>query len=117
MVRLRRFSDERQQPILFTELGYNHSFTAPLRPWEYRTDGEPARGIQQQCMSAALEAIEAEPAVLGAFLWKWFPEPRPLGRNFQLATPGMKRVIRESWLGTEPARGTANGQPPADSGN
>jgi hypothetical protein len=48
-------------------------------------------------MRAALEAITAEPRVIGSFLWKWFPEPRPIGRNFRLATPEMKQLIRDVW--------------------
>ena len=48
-------------------------------------------------MRVALAAIESEPAVLGVFLWKWFLPPRTVGRNFQLATPEIKRVIRERW--------------------
>ena len=44
-----------------------------------------------------LEAIEREPRIVGAFLWKWFPEPRPVGRNFQLATDGMKAAIAGVW--------------------
>jgi hypothetical protein len=31
------------------------------------------------------------------FLWKWFPNPHPVGRNFQLATPRLKRAISEVW--------------------
>ena len=103
--RLREFSQTRGRPVLFTELGYNHSLTAPARPWEYDTDGEAAREVQAICLRAALDAIEAEPALIGAFLWKWFPEPRPLGRNFQLATPPIMAVIRAAW--SNPTRRSA----------
>ena len=48
-------------------------------------------------MRIALAAIEAEPRVVGSFLWKWFPRPSSVGRNFQLATPGMSAAIREAW--------------------
>jgi hypothetical protein len=97
MGRLRAAAAEHNRAIVFTELGYSRSYLAPARPWDYRTDGAGASQIQETCMRLALEAIESEPSVVGAFLWKWFPGPRPAGRNFQLATPGMKRVIREAW--------------------
>jgi len=103
MTRLHAFSEKHRRPIVFTELGYNRSFAAAARPWDYHTDGDAARRLQELCMQTALQAIEDEPAVLGAFLWKWFPEPRPLGRNFQLATPGMKRIIRKAWRDEAPA--------------
>lgn len=97
MERLRVFSEAQDRPIVFTELGYNRAHNTPVEPWAYHTDGEDAEIIQAQCMRAALRAIDREPSVIGAFLWKWFPNPHPIGRNFQLATPGMKAVITEVW--------------------
>ena len=81
---------------MFTELGYNRSFLAPLEPWKSRTDGADAEPLQLACMNAALRAIESEPSVLGAFLWKWFPVPSRRG-NFLVSTPGMRRVVSEVW--------------------
>ncbi len=97
MVKLSVFAREQNKSIVFTELGYNQAYHAPLRPWDYQTDDEGARDVQERCMKIALAAIESEPTVLGVFLWKWFVPPRSVGRNFQLATPRMRRVIRNSW--------------------
>ncbi len=99
MKKLSAFSAVHDRPIIFTELGYNRSFTAAARPWEYHTDGPEAETFQRACLTAALEAVEREPRVVGVFLWKWFPGPRPAGHNFQLATPGMRQAIREVWAG------------------
>jgi len=98
MQQLARFSAEQQRPIVFTELGYNRSHAAPLRPWDDRTDGDDARAVQEVCLREALLAIDGEPSVVGAFLWKWFPRPHSIGRTFQLATPQLKRVIRDAWF-------------------
>jgi hypothetical protein len=97
MDKLRKFGEDREQRILFTELGYNRSLEAAVKPWEYRVDGEEAVPVQADCFRVALKAIEQENAVLGVLLWKWFPNPRPVGRNFQLATPLLKEVISEAW--------------------
>lgn len=97
MGELRGFAERHDRYVVFTELGYNRSLAAPVRPWDARTDGEEAAAIQQTCMRIALEAIEHEHRVVGAFLWKWFPEPFPEGRDFQLASRGMRRVIAEVW--------------------
>lgn len=97
MVELRRFSREHDRPILFTELGYNQAYDAAERPWGYETDDAGARAVQRLCLDVALEVIERESTVLGAFLWKWFLPPRRVGRNFQLATPEMQEVIRARW--------------------
>lgn len=97
MGRLRAYAQERRRPIVFTELGYSSGRDAPVRPWAPAVQGAEALETQERCMRAALRAVRDEPSVLGAFLWKWFPEPRPVGRDFQLATPRMKRLIREAW--------------------
>ena len=57
-----------------------------------------AEELQENLLRVALRAVEAEPAVVGVFLWKWFPNPHPVGRNFQLATPRLKRAIADVWL-------------------
>lgn len=95
--RLRDYASSRNRPIVFTELGYNRSHRAAREPWRYDVDGPEAEALQALCLATALESIEAEPEILGAFLWKWFPAPRMEGRNFQLATPRLTDVIRRAW--------------------
>lgn len=97
MQALREYARAQDRRVVFTELGYNRSFDAVLRPWEYDTDGPEAEPVQEAALRAALRAVEEEPSVVGVFLWKWFPEPHPVGRNFQLATPRLIRAISESW--------------------
>jgi hypothetical protein len=98
MAELREYAERLDRKIVFTELGYNRSLSAAREPWAYRVDGPEAEELQEQLLGIALRAIEAEPAVVGVFLWKWFAGPHPVGRNFQLATPRLKRAIAEVWL-------------------
>ncbi|MBI2504678.1 MAG: hypothetical protein HYW07_15770 [Candidatus Latescibacteria bacterium] len=95
---LRTYSQQTGKYILFTELGYNQSYLAPVEPWNYQVDGEGARSIQETCMRTALEVVADESSIVGAFLWKWFPYPRPVGRDFQLATPAIRQIISSIWL-------------------
>lgn len=97
LARLRPYALAHHRPIVFTELGYNRAWSAPVTPWTYAVDGPEAERMQVACMRSALSAIAAEPWVLGAFLWKWFPRPREVGRNFQLATPAMRKTIADAW--------------------
>ena len=97
MRRVRGHSVRIGRPVLFTELGYNNSSRAPYAPWDPEVGGDNADFVQELCMRAALEAIEAEPLVIGAFLWKWFPGTRT-PRDFAMSTPAMRRVISEQWL-------------------
>jgi hypothetical protein len=94
MKELSRFAAAQRRKVVFTELGYNRSFEAAAAPWEYRSDGPAAEPFQERLLRVALRCIEAEPSMAGVFLWKWFPNPHPVGRNFQLATPRLKRTIR-----------------------
>ena len=100
---LRDYSQEHNRNVVFTELGYNQSYIAAARPWDYRVDDEGARTVQELCWHAAFDAIDREPRIVGALLWKWFPHPRPIGRNFPLATPPIMRIIADAWQGDVPA--------------
>lgn len=98
MEEVRAFAAATGRPVVFTELGYNASPVAAHEPWNYDVRAEPgAEALQIRCMRAALRAVAAEPSVLGAFLWKWFPGDRT-PRDFALSTPAMRRVISEHWL-------------------
>jgi hypothetical protein len=102
MDRLGKYSKQHNRKILFTELGYNQSWKAAKEPWDYRVDGEDARPLQEMCMRVALDVIKREPHVRGVLLWKWFPYPRPVGRNFVLATPHIMTVVAKAWEGEVP---------------
>ncbi len=102
MADLRRFAERTHKDIVFTELGYNTSFKAAREPWVHRSDGKAAEPLQLRCIAAALAAIEHEPRVRGSFLWKWFPEPRAVGRDFPLATRGVLGVLAQVWRSSLP---------------
>ncbi|MEQ8762843.1 MAG: hypothetical protein RL885_02880 [Planctomycetota bacterium] len=97
MKQIRRSADRHNRNVVFTELGYNRSFQAPVEPWSDRSDGPEAWPVPALCYRVAFEEIDREPRVLGAFLWKWFPGRRPNGRNFQLAVPEIESVIQAAW--------------------
>ena len=96
--RARRILRATQSPDSLYRIGLQPVVSSPHRALGHKVDGEEARPIQAYCMRTALAAIAAEPRVVGALLWKWFPRPRPVGRNFQLATPPIIQIISEAWL-------------------
>ncbi|MDE2697979.1 MAG: hypothetical protein OXI23_03845 [Gemmatimonadota bacterium] len=99
---LRTYGKKMDRNIVFTELGYNQSYKAASEPWTYRVDDDGARPLQEMCWRVALKAIENEPRIAGALLWKWFPNPRPFGRDFQLATQRIMPIIADVWEGEVP---------------
>ena len=99
--RLETYGQAHDRKIVLAELGYNRSDLAALRPWEYRQGGEHAEEIQRRCLIAALKAIEQSETVVGAFLWKWFPDENSRARrDFLKSTPTMRAVIAEHWKET-----------------
>ena len=99
MGELRAYSERIGKKIVFTELGYNRSFNTPVKPWEAAMDGEEALATQSACYAVALAAIETEPSVVGAFLWKWFPQPsrRRRDHDFRLQHPTIRTTIEAAW--------------------
>ena len=97
MARMREFSARHDKTIVFTEMGYNSSWLAATEPWDYETrPSAEAESLQRLCMEVALEAIGKESAVVGAFLWKWFPGDRQ-PRDFAMSSPAMREVIGAHW--------------------
>jgi len=82
---------------VFTELGYSRTWSAAREPWLAGIDAAAAVSLQKLCLKVALEAIEQEPSVVGSFLWKWFPEPVAVGRDFQLASPEVREELQGLW--------------------
>ncbi len=103
MKKLRVYSRSKNRTVVFTELGYNHSTETARKPWDYGVEHNArAASLQRLCFEVALEAVDAEPSVVGSFLWKWFPEPHPNGRTYALATDELKALICDRWCKTEP---------------
>ncbi len=92
---LREIHSKTGKPIVFTELGYARNPKAAHRPWEHR-DIPKGEGTQIACLRTAFKVIETEEAIVGAFLWKWFPgQPEP--RNFSMETPAMRALIERHY--------------------
>jgi len=95
--RLEAYSARHNRRIVFTELGYNRSLHAAIRPWEYRQHHEAeAEFLQVRCTRAALAALKRSDKLVGAFMWKWFPGERDRG-NFIQSTPAVCDVIMDYW--------------------
>ena len=90
---LRPLAARTGKPIVFTELGYDASPKALEEPW---TSGRGAPELQELALHQALIAIDREPAVVGAFLWKWFPGEVQRG-DYRMSEPRLQRVIGGYW--------------------
>lgn len=86
--------------VVFTELGYDSSHRAAAQPWAPGGWGADD-ALQERCLRAALRAIDREPAVVGAFLWKWFPGEVARG-DFRLSEPRLRQLIRQHWHSPSP---------------
>jgi hypothetical protein len=95
MARVRALHERTGKHVVFTELGYDGGPQAAREPWA-TGPGPQGDELQQRCLRAALQAIDREPAVVGAFLWKWFPGELPHG-DFRMSDPALQQVIAEQW--------------------
>lgn len=95
MRELRALSEKHDKHVVFTELGYDAAAHAAVEPWRGGRS-QDAVALQQACTRAALQAIDREPAVIGAFLWKWFPGELQRG-DFRMSTPPMRSLLRSVW--------------------
>lgn len=82
--------------VVFTELGYDAGVRAGIEPWANGEGGSAGEQVQRDCLREAMRAIDREEAVIGAFLWKWFPGEQGSG-DFELSRPDVREVIREVW--------------------
>lgn len=96
---MRTLSQRWNKPIVFTELGYPRSAEAALEPWRHEDDAS-AGALQERCLDVALRALEREPTVVGAFLWKWFPGPSS-PEDFAMDRAELRATIRARWGGRE----------------
>lgn len=95
MTKLVTVADATGKPVVLTELGYPRSAKAALEPWSHEDDPK-SEALQTAALQTALNALDGEPRVIGAFLWKWFPGER-VPRDFALQRPAAKAVIESSW--------------------
>jgi hypothetical protein len=99
--RLEEFGRDWNRRVVLGELGYNRSLSAAVRPWEHRQHADPeAEALQILCLSVALETIRESEAIVGSFLWKWFPGELPVG-NFLLSSPAVRRAIGRQWAAVD----------------
>ena len=101
LAELAGYSESVGRPILLAELGYAASTAAARYPWKDDPVGDPpaAAALKLRCMRVALRMIETEPAIVGVFLWKWFPaDPaRQIDHEFVLQYDAMRGVIGGAW--------------------
>ncbi|MHC5003740.1 MAG: glycoside hydrolase family 113 [Planctomycetota bacterium] len=96
IARLEAYARRHHRRILLAELGYNRSALAAARPWAYEQGGTDAAAVQQRCLESAMEAMQRSDAIVGAFLWKWFPGESRRG-NFLMSEPAIRQIIAGHW--------------------
>ncbi len=100
MVHVHSLSERTGKPVVFTELGYPRAMGAAAEPWR-PADSEVGEPTQLLALDAALRAVAAEPAVVGAFLWKWFPGSS-VPRDYILQLPPQRELLMRRWNTEQP---------------
>jgi len=98
---LNTFARKWNKHLVFTELGYDISENAAYEPWKPGRRSVNAEILQERCLNTALEAIEQDDMVIGAFIWKWFAGNHR-GENFLASAPNVRKIIESYWASTRP---------------
>jgi hypothetical protein len=92
------------KPILFTELGYASTPSAPHSPWQGGMQGNADLEIQAKCYDAFFKTIWKEPWFAGVYWWKWNPSVRSGGKYNRRFTPQNKpaeKILEAHYKGLE----------------
>jgi hypothetical protein len=93
LARVGSYAASLDRPVVFTELGYDASTRAAHEPW---ASGHGSPELQERALRVALRKVEADPTVVGSFLWKWFPGEVQRG-DFRMSRPELQAIIRDAW--------------------
>lgn len=90
------------KPIIFTEIGYTSSTTAPSAPWEVTTTGNADPETQAKCYQAFFETAWRSPWLAGVYWWKWDTNTKAGGMANRQYTPQNKpaeRIMEANYKG------------------
>ena len=97
------------KPILFTEIGYDRSEQAAVKPWESRTKKADASTLKlRRSLVRAVLDLEGSAAFpfAGLFWWKWMPGEGHWhdnhDRDFAMRHEDARTLLRSTW-GSKPA--------------
>jgi len=76
-----------KKPVIFTEIGYASTPTAPCEPWKGGTHGNADVEMQAKCYTAFFETVWDRPWLAGVYWWKWSPTVYGGGNNNRRFTP------------------------------
>lgn len=102
MASLRALSKRHQKPLLFAEIGYAASHEAASAPWKPANDDQ-ARPLRARLMRQALQKMEDEKMLIGAFWWKWMPHaPSRHDADFSMKDPEATAALEATWAKSPP---------------
>lgn len=93
--------------VIFTELGYASTPTAPSSPWQGGTYGNADPETQAKCYQAFFETVWHKPWFAGVYWWKWETNTRAGGiynRQFTPQNKPAEKLIKTAYTsphGTE----------------
>ena len=91
-------SEKHDRKVLLTEVGYPNADWAASTPWRTRRRHRGDTGLQARCLRTALDVAHHSDAIVGAFIWKWFPTTRDIGpADFTVQTREYKELLADVW--------------------
>ncbi|MBD3426243.1 MAG: hypothetical protein GF409_03310 [Candidatus Omnitrophica bacterium] len=82
------------KPIIFTEIGYASTTTAPMYPWEGGNHGNADLAVQANCYKAFFETIWGCSWLRGVYWWRWDTSVHAGGKHNRQFTPQNKPALQ-----------------------
>lgn len=78
------------RPVIFTEIGYASTKSAPTAPWKNGMEGNADPEMQAKCYKAFFETVWNSSWLAGVYWWRWSPSTHSGGKNNRHFTPQNK---------------------------
>ena len=99
---LKRYSEAKRLPILFTEIGYRSVEYGLRTPWEQGQEGQVNLANQALGYECLFEEVWKEEWMAGAFIWKWHTKghfsPSDQGHYSPQGKPALD-ILKREWKG------------------
>lgn len=100
LLKIEKFAQITQKPVLFTEFGYRNIEGAAVRPWESYKGAAQNDRQQAEAYESLFRNVWHKPWFAGGLAWKWFLRPDMLQRSPDDYTPQGKpaEAVLQKWF-------------------
>jgi len=89
------FQEEKNIPIIFTELGYTSQDGTNMHPWNYYASDVVDLEEQKNCFEAFLAVWTDDKAFHGAIIYDWYDDGGPKDTGYTIRNKPAEKIVRK----------------------